>query len=241
MIGEAQVAGFLAGFVRVGAWTLAAPVIGQGLAPPRVRVLFAGAVALLLAPLHPAATFDNLLSLLPFELFFGLTVGAAARFILAGAESGGQILGMQMGLGFAATFDPIAHESSITTRRLTFAMAALAFILVGGFDAAIRALALPIDARALTEAPLRGLIQLTEHVLLAAVRIAAPLLLAGFVANVTMALVSKAAPALNVFSVMLALFLAVGLFILSSSSPAFVRDMHQVGTHARDVVWEVVR
>lgn len=241
MIGEVQVASFLACFARVGAWTTVAPVLGQGMAPKNVRVLLAGGVALLLAPIRPAIDFSGLVHALPFELFFGIAVGAAARFILAGAESGGQIMGMQMGLGFAATFDPIAHESSITTRRLAYAMAALTFIAVGGLEAAIRALALPIDARIITAAPLETLMRLSHHVLGASVRIAAPLLLAGFVANVTMALVSKAAPALNVFAVMLSLFLAVGLVILQSTAPAFVRDLFEVGMHARDVVWEVAR
>lgn len=241
MFAETQIAGFLACFVRVTGWAFAAPVIGQGMVPKRVRVVFAAGCAFLLAPIRPPLEMSGLLAALPFELFFGLVLGAAARFVLAGAESGGQIMGMQMGLGFANTFDPIAHESSITTRRLTYAMAGLAFVMVGGIDAAVRALALPIDPRALTLAPIENLVKLSETVLLAAVRIAAPLLLAGFVANLAMALVSKAAPALNVFSVMLALFLAVGLFILDASSPAFVRDMMQVGAHARDVVWQVAR
>jgi len=240
MFAEHQVAGFLAVFARAGAWSYAAPVLGDHVVPAKVRVLLVGGIALLLSPVRPTVSFGILIMLVPFEIAFGLVLGTAQRFVLAGAEAGGQIMGIQMGLGFAGTFDPILRESSLPTRRIAFGLAALAFMNAGGFDEAIRALAIPVSAMELGEAPAHALITTSGALLGAAVRVAAPLLIAGFVANLTMALISKAAPALNVFSVMLALFLAVGLFILVVTAPAFVRDLSAIAQVARNVVWEVV-
>lgn len=241
MFAEHQVAGFLAVFARAGAWSYAAPLLGDRMVPAKVRILLVGAIALLLAPVRPAATFSLLILAVPFEIVFGLVLGAAQRFVLAGAEAGGQLMGITMGLGFAGTFDPILRESSLPTRRIAFALAAMAFMSAGGFEEAIRALAIPVSALELGEAPVRALITTTGALLGAAVRVAAPLLIAGFIANLVMALISKAAPALNVFSVMLALFLVVGLFILIVTAPAFVRDLSAISQVARDVVWEVVQ
>lgn len=240
MIAETQVAGFLACFARVGAWTYAGPVIGQGMVTPKVRVVFAASLAFLLGPLHPSINYSGLAYALPFELGFGILIGAAARFVLAGAEAGGQIMGIQMGLGFAGAFDPIARESSLPTRRMAFALAALAFTSVGGFDEAVRALALPVNAWELSLQPVDAIMEVSNQVMVAAVRLAAPLLLAGFIANLTMALVSKAAPSLNVFSVMLALFLAVGFAIMTATAPTFIRDITAVAEGASDVVWQVL-
>jgi flagellar biosynthetic protein FliR len=240
MFAEHQVAGFLVVFARVGAWSYAAPLLGDRMVPAKVRVILIGAVALLLAPVRPAVTFSLLILAVPFEIGFGLALGAAQRFVLAGAEAGGQIIGIQMGLGFAGTFDPILRESSLPTRRIAFAFAALAFIAVGGFDEAIRALALPFSAMEAGVAPAQAMLTVTGDLLGAAVRVSAPMLIAGFVANLAMALISKAAPALNIFSVMLALFLGVGLVILVATAPAFIRDLSVIATVAKQVVWEVV-
>ena len=240
MFAEQQVAGFLVAFARAGAWTFAAPVLGDRVVPTKVRVILAGGVALLLAPVRPAVSFSILFMLVPFEIGFGLVLGAAQRFVLAGAEAGGQIIGIQMGLGFAGTFDPILRENSLPTRRIAFALAALAFISAGGFDESIRALALPVSAMELGVAPLGAILKISGELMGAAVRVSAPLLIAGFIANLTMALISKAAPALNVFSVMLALFLAVGFFILVITAPALIRELTSIAQVARDAVWEVV-
>lgn len=241
MIAETQVVGFLASFARAGAWTQTAPILGQGTVPTRVRVLFAGAIALIIGPLRPPLDFAGLAYALPFEIGFGILIGAAARFVLAGAEAGGQIMGIQMGLGFAGAFDPIARESSLPTRRMAFAVAALAFMAAGGFDNAIRALAMPVEVWNLGMEPMRALIGLTSDVMVIAIRLAAPLLLAGFVANLTMALISKAAPALNVFSVMLALFLAVGFTIMTLTAPTFIMDIQSLGRTASEAIWRVLQ
>ena len=59
--------------------------------------------------------------------------------------------------------------------------------------------------------------------------------MAGFVANITMAIASKASPALNVFSVMLALFLVVGGLVLVATSPILAKDLVASAIEARDV------
>lgn len=238
---ETQVATFLASFVRVGAWTFTAPVLGQGMVPPRIRAFLAGAIALLVFSLRPPLDYAGLATVLPYEIGLGVLIGAAARFCLAGVEAGGQLIGIQMGIGFAGITDPLSQEQSLPTRRLVLALAVLAFIAAGGFDEAIRALAMPVDASTLTLAPLETMIATSEHVLVSAIRLAAPLLLAGFVANVTMALISKAAPAMNVFSVMLGLFVLVGLLVLFATAPATVRDVEAAAREATHVVWRLLR
>jgi flagellar biosynthetic protein FliR len=238
VLDEAHTASFLMTFARTASWTQAAPLIGDRVVPPRVRVLFAGVVALPLSLVRPEADYSLLIAKLPFEILFGILVGAAARLILTAAEAGGQLIGMQLGLGFAGSYDPLSQDEALPTRRIAYALAAMAFLSAGGLEEAVRTLALPLP-QDLTHAPLLALVQTGSDVLYAGVRLAAPLLFAGIVANVTMAFASKAAPALNVFSVMLALFLLVGALVMVATAPLFIRELGTIAALARDAVGRI--
>ena len=238
---EATAAGFLACFARCAAWTETAPVISDPIVPRRVRIAIAGAVALSLAPLRSELTYSDLLKTLPLDIIAGAILGGATRLFLLAAEMGGQLIGIQLGLGFAGTFDPVAREAALPTRRLAFALAGLSFVLVGGLQTSVFALALPIATPEIFDAPLLGLIEQSDRILETGVRLAAPILVAGFVANITMAIASKAAPALNVFSVMLALFLVVGGLVLLATAPVFAKDLVATAVQARDIFWGLIR
>ena len=71
-------------------------------------------------------------------------------------------------------------------------------------------------------------------VMLASLRTAAPLLVAAVIANFTAALASRAAPALNAFSVMLALFLIAGIAALWATAPALVQEILRGAASAAD-------
>jgi flagellar biosynthetic protein FliR len=238
--GENELATFLAVLARAAAWAFTSPIIGERAVPARIRMMAAVLFSLAVLPSREPLPMDALYSALPVELCFGLMLGAASRLVLAGAEAGGQLIGIQLGLGFAGTFDPEAQDESIATRKIAFYLAGLAFLQAGGLETAIRALAAPaIPPSALTEI-LSVLIRETPKVLVHAVRIAAPLLLASFVANVAVALASRASPGLNVFSVMLGLFLALGGLVLLGTSPDFAREMATAGSLARDAIQRTV-
>ncbi|MCC7381316.1 MAG: flagellar biosynthetic protein FliR [Deltaproteobacteria bacterium] len=216
--------GFLAAFVRAGAWVFTAPVTSSPSVPPRVRAGLSIYLALILAPLRDPAGSD-LLATLPAEALFGLIAGFSARVALAGIEAAGQLLGLLLGVGFASFFDPNSGEQSLPTRRIAFSLAAIAYLAVGGIDDAIRLLAAaPSPPPGLGHA-IAAVLGQGGEVFVASVRAAAPLLLAAVVTNLTAAFASRAAPALNPFSVMLALFLIVGLGVLLASAPAWVFEV----------------
>jgi flagellar biosynthetic protein FliR len=233
VLGEVETASFLAAFARTAAWSHATPVVGDQIVPPKVRVVLAGAAAVPLALVRPSTTYAELIASLPVEIVFGLLIGASARLILAGVESGGQLVGVQLGLGFAGSYDPMSREESLPTRRIAYALAALAFLAAGGLEESIRALALPIPGD-LFAAPLLAVVHEGGRVLYVAARLAAPLLIAGIVANTAVAFASKAAPALNVFTVMLALFWLVGTGVLIACAPLTVREIQSLAILARD-------
>ncbi len=232
MFPEADFVRFLAAFTRVASWTAVGPVVGERTVPARVKLAVAGAVALMLMPLRSETQFSELGLVLPREILFGIFIGAAGRMVMAAAETAGQLIGLELGLGFAGIFDPMAGEQALPTRRLVLAFASLAFLGLGGLESAIWMLSLSLEPA--LEGSLAALIGLAVETLGAALRLVAPLMIAAFIANITMAVVSKAAPALNPFSVMLALLLVVGLWMLLGLAPATIRELMTIARNAME-------
>ncbi len=237
---EGHVAGLIVTLGRVGAWAEIAPFVGDRMLPRKARLAAVAGISIALAPLSTGIRFSDIPSMLPLEILGGLMLGMVARLVLGGVEAGGQFVGLQLGLGFAGSFDPAAQESSLPTRRMAYVLAGLAFLWVDGLEVAVTALSLPLANIDLFGSPLATLLEAGLGVFALGVKLSAPLLLAGFVANLTMALASKAAPQLNVFSVMLALFLVVGGTIWIMTAPAFVQTIWEAAQHARDMPYEVL-
>ena len=109
---------FLALFARIAAFLQTAPLTGERQIPPKVRVGVAALVAIAVVGLHPAVSMESLFYVLPGEVLLGLVAGFTARVVIAGVETGGELLGLQMGLGFASTFDPTLGDTALPMRRL---------------------------------------------------------------------------------------------------------------------------
>lgn len=235
------VGAFLAGFARTVAWLHTAPLTSDPMVPARVRVLAAALVALLLAPTHAPVEVAALPLAIPAELLLGGALGLAARILLAGVEAGGQLVGLHLELGFAGQYDPMAREEALPTRRIAYALAGLAFLGAGGLETSLYALGRPVvDGRSF-DRTLASLIAASGEVLVLALRVAAPVILAVVVINLAIALASRAAPALNVFSVMLAVVLVVGGMALSVTAPSFVRELQGTARSAIVATVEVAR
>ncbi len=239
---NAELATVLAVVARVSAWAYAAPLIGGPGVPPKIKVGIALALALLVAPLRPTVSPDALLTIIPAEVALGLIAGFAARLAILGAEAAGQLVGMSLGIGFASFYDPSMGEDALPTRRIAGALAGLAFLTAGGLEHTLRALALaPTLPPGALDTILPHLTDEASHVLVASLRAAAPIVLAALVANVAMAFASRAAPALNAFSVMLALFLVVGALVLIATAPAFARELDAAGERAAHAAYELLQ
>jgi flagellar biosynthetic protein FliR len=159
---------------------------------------------------------------------------------MAGIEAGGEIIGQQLGLGFAASYDPALNAQALPTQRIAVLLGGLAFLGAGGLEAGVRVIAGPaVDGLSLASAG-ASVIRLSGDILVVGIRFAAPLLIATTVANLAMALASRAAPAINVFSVNLALILVLGGAVLYATSPHFVNETLRTARRASQTIQQTV-
>ena len=199
------------------------------------------AIAIAVSGARPPIDVSSLPTAIPVEILFGLAAGFAARLVLAGVEAGGQLIGVQLGLGFAQFFDPSSGDEALPTRRMAASLGGLAFIATGGIELSVRALGTPVPVSPWALGALVGIVNNGGEVMAGAVRLAAPCLAAGVVANLAVAIASRAAPALNVFSVMLALGLLVGALALLATAPTLVGEVMATARHAADAVAAVLQ
>lgn len=231
MIELGSIGAFLATFARLAAWMYTAPIVSE-LGSPKLRGIIPLLLAAAVAPLRPAVPIESFAAQLPLEIGAGLAVGMLAKTLFAGIEAGGQLIGLQLQLGFAGAFDPLLKEESLPTRRIAFVFGALALLGSGGVEHMLRFVLFPIHLPLGREALLAASLQSVGTVLMLAVRLAAPLLVAALAINLTLAIASKASPALNVFSVLLAGVVVGGAFVLWETAPAFISEIARAAMRA---------
>lgn len=223
--GLGLVPGFLLIFVRLAAFLWAAPLTGDGRLPPKVRVATAALVAAAFSNLHEVHGSPELLLQVPLELGVGFIAGFTARLMLAGLEVGGEVIGMQMGLGFAGTFDPSLGDMALPMRRIVFVIASFAFISVGGIQNVARLAMLPPTDVTILFMSFGSLMRAAGEMFLVGIHLALPILIAVTVANIAMGLANRAAPALNVYSVMLSLTGLMGAGVLLLVAPLMASEI----------------
>ena len=138
---SAQLTAWLAAFIfplaRILALVASAPIFGNKEVPARIKVGFAFAITLIIAPtlnipadLDPASGLG--LFVLMQQIVAGLIMGFAIQIIFASVEMAGDLAGMQMGLGFASFYDPQNASFTPIVAQFLGILAALVFLAANG-------------------------------------------------------------------------------------------------------------
>jgi len=216
--------------VRLGGVAIFAPGLSSPAVPVRVRVglsiLLGAAIVPVLATrgvadLNGAVELD-IVSLLPFvimEIALGAVIGFLATLPLAAAQTGGLLMGQQMGLGFAQIFNPSLDDESGVLGQLYFLMALATFLMMDGLEHMMLAVMHSFDYVPLGGFSMNGdLVGMLCGLLLAslelALRIAAPLLALIFLETVAMSFIARTVPQLNILSLGFPIRILAGLAIL---------------------------
>jgi flagellar biosynthetic protein FliR len=208
-------------FVRALALFTSLPVFGQRIVPVRVRIalaFFIAVAAQATLPAMPAVALDSMAALLitAQQVLIGVALGFAVRMVFAAVEMAGEVIGLQMGLNFAAFFDPATASQTNGAGRLFGAMVGLLFVVVDGHLAVIAALVQSFNAFPVSTDVLGWLRVLQPQTWGAEVFhlglwIALPMIGMLLFVNIVLGVISRVAPQINVFAVGFPITLAVGL------------------------------
>jgi type III secretion protein T len=191
-------------FTRLGVTTVVRSGIALTLSLPLVPML----VGSLATGRLSVATMGALLFK---ETAVGILVGLVLGVPLWAAEAAGDIVDLQRGASLTSLFDPEGtNESSVAGTLLGLAMVAV-YYGSGGLFVTLRTLydsygIWPIDRFLPLSGPDAGLLllRLLDDVATMGLMLVAPIVICLFLADILLALVSRAAPHLNVFALSLA-------------------------------------
>lgn len=223
--------------VRVGAAFIAAPVFGNMSVPLPVRVALSGGVAVLVLGNQPIAPPAQIFALATFlsvaaEALVGLALGFVIQIAFAAPLVAGELIGGSMGIGFANMIDPNSGRSSPAIGQFLSIMLTLLFLSLDGHlvlvDMIVKSYrALPPGAAWLSAGQLRDIALFGGYAFLAGLLLALPVGFLLLCLNLVVGMISRSAPALNLFAIGLPASLAVGIVSLAIAFPA-MGDFMQV-------------
>ncbi|MDO7841475.1 flagellar biosynthetic protein FliR [Sphingomonas immobilis] len=227
---EPQLWALLFVMVRVGAAFIAAPVFSAVSIPVVVRVSLSGAIGVLVLAAHPIVPPGQIFSLTTIlavaaEALVGFAIGFVLQIAFAAPLIASEVIGTSMGIGFASAIDPQNGRSTPALGQFFTMMLTLLFLAMNGHLLLVEMIVKSYDALPPGHAWL-SLAQLKNIAFFGSYTFAAGLLLAlpvGFLLlclNLIVGMLSRSAPALNLFAVGLPASLAVGVVSLAIAFPA---------------------
>lgn len=218
-------------FVRILGLMIAAPLFGNPRFPLRLRVGLALLITLVIAPTLPplpdiAPDSPAGLGIFMQQLLIGLAMGFAVRLVFTAAEMAGELIGLQMGLGFAVFYDPQHSGQMPVVGQFLGVVVTLLFLAVDGHLLMISTLAdsfreMPITPAAVDPLAWRTIAGWGSHILYAALLLSLPVVAALLATNLALGVLTRAAPQLNVFAVGFPITLTIGFGALLLSLPFF--------------------
>ena len=219
-----QVAHFLLPFFRIAGFLMSVPVIGSRLIPIRARLVMAVVTAISISRLVPNPGVEEVLHFLSIPIIFeqiiiGVALGFAVQLFIQIGVVAGQIMAMQIGLGFSQLVDPANGVNVASISQLFLMMFTFLYLAMDGHLLTLEVLinsfhTLPIGGEASLLNSHWRIANLGSWLFASALRIALPAIFALYVVNLTFGIMSRAATQLQIFSIGFPFTMVYGLVIV---------------------------
>ncbi|WP_336366934.1 flagellar biosynthetic protein FliR [Marinobacter sp. C2H3] len=209
---------------RVASFLMVVPIFGTQLVPARVRLGLALLITVLVVPLIPQApqvdalTADAVVITLQ-QILIGVGMGFAVTALWQLFVVAGQMIAMQMGLGFASMVDPANGVSVPVLAQIYTITITLLFLAMNGHLVMLEVFVesfrtLPIGLDGLGQAGVWALAHRVSWMFMAAMLLALPAVTAVLIVNISFGVMTRAAPQMNIFALGFPIGLIFGLFAI---------------------------
>lgn len=231
--------GFLLAMVRNAAWLFVAPPFATRAVPAPARVGLAVALAVPIAPRlaasAPAPDLPALVGAVAFQVLAGVGLGFVTLLLFSAVQAAGDLIDLFGGFTLAAGYDPLSMQQNSVFGRLNSLLAITLLFVLDGHLLVIRGFlssyeALPLDASISTGDLARVATVGIGQFFLAALQIAAPLIGVLFLVDVGLGLLTRVAPALQVFSLGFPAKILVTLVLVGVTLPLLPGAVESVVT-----------
>ncbi|WP_413794581.1 MULTISPECIES: flagellar biosynthetic protein FliR [unclassified Pseudomonas] len=251
---DTQISSWVASFIlplfRVTAVLMSMPVFGTTLLPRRVRLYFALAITVVIAPglppMPPVNALDlSALMLVAEQILIGALMGFSLQLFFQAFVVAGQIISIQMGMAFASMVDPTNGVNTAVIGQFLTMLVTLLFLAMNGHLVVFEVL-----TESFTTLPV-GSAFLVNHfweiagklgwVLGAAMALVLPAITALLVVNIAFGVMTRAAPQLNIFSIGFPLTLVLGMVIFWVSLGDILNQYQPLATQALQLLRDMAQ
>lgn len=215
---------------RLAAFFLVAPVFSWNTIPTRVKAAMAVLLAIFFAMIIPVSVAPQDVNavgaalLITNEAAYGMVMGLVSVLLFSVVRVAGRIIERQMGLALAEVVDPFTQERGQPLGMLLEIIFILMFFSVNGHHIFLRVLARSYETFPPGRVPsasimVAGTVQASSTMLLAGLRLAAPLLGAFMLMMVVMAILARVVPEMNILFLSLPLRVGLGLLMMALFLP----------------------
>ena len=236
--------------MRIGAMLIAMPVIGTRLVPTRIKVIMTLVLSVLVLPLLPELPQVEALSLQGLfismqQILIGLSMGFTMQLVFGALMIAGEAIALGMGLGFASMVDPTNGVNVPMVSQFFIIIGTLLFLALGGHLMLIQLVvssfqSLPISPTGVGRDSFWLLFAWGSQMFIGALWIAIPALISMLVITLSMGVMTRAAPQLNIFSVGFPVTMFMGFIILLLVIPGFLPRINQLMLQAMQLSQSIV-
>ncbi len=236
---QVEIIAFALVLLRVSSFVVAWPVFGTEGIPAPIKILFALAMTMIIFPVvgwnqvRDGLETDVLAWLCVREVFIGLCIGFLARLFFHAVQVAGEIISVSMGLAGAQLFNPSLGGMSTAIEQFYVILATMFFLAINGHHLLISGLVdsfrmVPISETLLSLSQFGGVGAFVQEIVLVGLKISAPVMISVLVMNITMAVIGRAVPQINVLITSLAVNILVGFAVMIITIPLLLWQMNDL-------------
>ena len=235
-------------FLRVLAVFTTAPMFSMRVIPMRTKIGLAFLVAVSAQPALgdlPVIALNGrgalgALGAVAQQVVVGLAIGFAVRLVFVSVELAGEVIGLQMGLNFASFFDPTSNAQVSAVARFFGNMGILLFVVINGHLMVLMAVlksfeSFPVDGNFLQALAQMRLYELGASLFSSALWIALPMVALLLFVNLTLGIISRVAPQMNIYAVGFPVTLTVGMLGIAATLPLLEQPVLALMQRAMDL------
>ena len=226
----AKLLGFVMVLTRISAFFLVVPVFSWKTIPVRVKVAMTVLIAIFFSMITPFAIDSKHVSvleavlLLTNEASYGLALGLVVVVIFSVVKFSGRIIERQIGLAMAQVLDPLTGERAQPLSMLLEMIFIILFLSANGHHLFLLIISRSYEAFPAGSIPtvsvlVEGIIRAGSTMLVASLRLAAPILAAFLVLMVVLAVLARIVPEMNILFISLPLRVGLGLLMTAIFVP----------------------
>lgn len=224
--------------IRMFCFFIMLPIFFPSGTPNTVKVGLTLVMAYILLPGIDYSTVNTIDSTIPFiyncvnEAAAGFTLGFMVSLCFTAFRIAGSYMDLQIGLAMMSMFDPNSESTSTLMERLMYWFVMVVFLAVDGHHMLIKSLldsfsTIRLGSFLLTQGSVNIVIKAFITYFSIAVKIAVPILLIMLMADLTMSLVARTVPQLNVMILGLPIKILLGMASFCFALPLFLQIMEK--------------